>query len=117
MRLGTAVTKQTTQTKKGSPNAKAGRATFRFDKALSDLEALVEQLESGQLGLEDALNVFEKGVKLTRQCQQALDKAQQRVETLVAQHGLSATAEDEGDDEDVTETEDDDDNNNDDVVF
>ncbi|MEJ2755698.1 MAG: exodeoxyribonuclease VII small subunit, partial [Gammaproteobacteria bacterium] len=68
-------------------------------------------LESGQLGLEAAMDVFEKSVNLTRNCQQALDKAQQRVETLIEQHGLTTSEsehaeEGEGDDEDYEDDED-----------
>lgn len=68
--------------------AKAGRSA-RFDQNLEALETLVAQLESGDLGLEEALKLFEKGVKLTRNCQQALDNAQQKVEMLVAESGIA----------------------------
>ncbi|MEJ2680225.1 MAG: exodeoxyribonuclease VII small subunit [Gammaproteobacteria bacterium] len=90
---------------------KEDRSVFRFDSALTELEGMVEQLESGQLGLEVAMDVFEKSVNLTRNCQQALDKAQQRVETLIEQHGLTTSEsehaeEGEGDDEDYEDDED-----------
>ncbi len=54
-----------------------------FEQALAELEAVVERLERGDLPLEEALNVFERGVELTRHCQSALKAAQQRVEILV----------------------------------
>lgn len=80
--------------------AKGGRAA-KFDQNLADLEALVEQLESGDLGLEDALKLFEKGVKLTRNCQQALDNAQQKVETLIVESGITfSESEEDAEDED-----------------
>ena len=63
--------------------AKAEKAGERLEKSLEELEALVERLESGDLPLERALEEFEKGVKLTRQCQTALKAAQQRVEILL----------------------------------
>lgn len=53
-----------------------------FESQLQALEAIVEQLEKGELPLEDSLAQFEKGVKLTRECQQLLDKAQQKVAIL-----------------------------------
>ena len=53
-----------------------------FEQALAELEAVVERLERGDLPLEEALNVFERGVELTRHCQSALKAAQQRVEIL-----------------------------------
>ncbi|MDH5433463.1 MAG: exodeoxyribonuclease VII small subunit [Gammaproteobacteria bacterium] len=53
-----------------------------FESQLSELESIVEQLEKGDLPLEDSLKLFEKGVGLTRQCQQLLDKAQQKVSIL-----------------------------------
>lgn len=54
-----------------------------LEKSLAELEALVQRLEEGELSLEDALKEFERGVKLTRECQAALNEAQQRVEILL----------------------------------
>ena len=56
---------------------------MNFDSALEKLEALVEQLESGQLSLEEALQVFEDGVKLSLYCQQELRKTDGKVKTLL----------------------------------
>ncbi|SEQ74721.1 Exodeoxyribonuclease VII small subunit [Rosenbergiella nectarea] len=60
-------------------------STKSFEQSLSELEAIVQRLESGQLPLEDALNEFEKGVILARQGQQQLQQAEQRVQILLAQ--------------------------------
>lgn len=57
---------------------------LEFEQALAQLEKLVERLERGDLPLEEALKDFERGVELTRQCQNALKSAQQRVEILLA---------------------------------
>jgi len=54
-----------------------------LEKSLEELEALVERLEGGDLSLEDALKEFERGVKLTRECQGALKEAEQKVEILL----------------------------------
>lgn len=54
-----------------------------FEKSLDELETLVRNLEQGELSLEQSLSAFERGVKLTRACQQALKSAEQRVEQLV----------------------------------
>ncbi|WP_426415969.1 exodeoxyribonuclease VII small subunit [Aestuariirhabdus sp. LZHN29] len=56
---------------------------FAFEQSLAELEALVEKMESGELSLEQSLQAFEQGVSLTRECQQALTSAQQKVELLV----------------------------------
>jgi len=76
-----------------------------FEQALSELEALVERLEGGDLALEEALKLFERGVALTRHCQASLQAAQQKVEILLkrgAEAHPEAFAEDDGDeDEDV----------------
>ena len=53
-----------------------------FEQQLQALEKIVEQLEQGEMPLEDSLSQFEKGVKLTRECQQLLDQAQQKVAIL-----------------------------------
>ena len=61
--------------------------TFNLEKALSDLEALVEELESGDLPLDKAMKKFEEGIKLTRGCQAALKDAEQKVEILLKSAG------------------------------
>ena len=53
-----------------------------FEKALEKLEKTVEQLEDGQLGLEESLQLFEEGVKLARQCNRQLEDAQSKIEKL-----------------------------------
>jgi len=55
-----------------------------FEEALSELEALVDTLEKGELSLEDSLTAFERGIGLTRTCQKALDEAEQKVSILTA---------------------------------
>ena len=58
-----------------------------FERALSELESLVERLERGDLPLEEALKTFERGVELTRHCQTSLKAAQQKVEILLKRNG------------------------------
>ncbi len=58
-----------------------------FEKSLSELQALVEEMESGELSLDQSLAKFEKGVALTRNCQEALKNAEQRVNILLQKHG------------------------------
>ena len=53
----------------------ANKKAVNLEKTLADLESLVEELESGELPLDDAMKKFEKGVKLTRICQHALKEA------------------------------------------
>ena len=54
-----------------------------FESALEDLEQVVEQLESGELALEDSLAAFEKGVALVKYCNQKLNEVEKKVELLV----------------------------------
>jgi len=54
-----------------------------FESALEDLEQVVEQLESGELALEDSLAAFEKGVGLVKYCNQKLNEVEKKVEVLV----------------------------------
>ena len=54
-----------------------------FEEALQELEALVEQLESGELNLDQSLKQFQRGIELTRHCQGVLEQAQQTVEQLI----------------------------------
>jgi len=57
--------------------------TVDLEKAMRDLEQVVEQLESGDLSLDKSLKQFEKGVKLSRDCQAALSDAEQKVQILM----------------------------------
>jgi exodeoxyribonuclease VII small subunit len=61
--------------------------TDSFETKMSQLEMLVGQLESGDLSLDDAMKTFEQGIKLTRECQSALDQAEQTVQVLLGQPG------------------------------
>ncbi|HHH40189.1 MAG TPA: exodeoxyribonuclease VII small subunit [Sedimenticola sp.] len=56
--------------------------TPSFEESLSELESLVETLERGDLSLDESLKTFERGVELTRTCQQALQAAEQKVKIL-----------------------------------
>ena len=68
-------TSKKTTTKKARP--------LDFEKALNELETLVETMEQGDMSLEDSLKQFERGVELTRQCQTALKEAEQKVQILI----------------------------------
>ncbi len=63
--------------------AKKKPAEPALDEALAELETLVETLEGGELTLEDAMKQFERGVELTRYCQDALKDAEQKVDILM----------------------------------
>ncbi len=63
-----------------------------FEQALSELENLVEQLESGELSLDQSLQQFKRGVELTRHCQGILEQAQQIVEQLIDTNDESSAA-------------------------
>ena len=65
-----------------------------LEKALADLEKLVEDLESGDLPLEKAMKKFEDGIKLTRSCQSALKDAEQKVQILIDSAGGDEALED-----------------------
>ena len=55
----------------------------KFESALEDLEQVVEQLESGELSLEDSLAAFEKGVGLVKFCNQKLNEVEKKIDLLV----------------------------------
>ncbi|SEA45654.1 exodeoxyribonuclease VII small subunit [Microbulbifer marinus] len=65
----------------------AKKKSATFEEALEELEQLVERLEAGDLPLEEALADFERGVKLTRECQQKLASAEQKVKVLMEESG------------------------------
>jgi exodeoxyribonuclease VII small subunit len=70
------------------------KKNINLEKSLADLEALVEELESGDLPLDKAMKKFEEGIKLTRGCQVALKDAEQKVEILLKSAGGDESMED-----------------------
>jgi len=58
-------------------------AEKKFEAALTRLEDIVKQLETGDLPLEQSLKLFEEGIKLSRICHKRLDEAERRVEILL----------------------------------
>ena len=54
-----------------------------FESSLEALEKIVQQLETGDLALEKSLELFEQGIKLSRQCQERLNQAERRIEVLL----------------------------------
>lgn len=54
-----------------------------FESSLAELEKIVEQLEHGDLPLEESLKLFETGVKLSRECRERLSDAERRIEVLM----------------------------------
>ena len=61
-------------------------APKKFEDALTRLEEIVRNLESGDLTLEESLENFEEGMKLTKLCNDRLDSAQKKIETLLKDH-------------------------------
>ena len=57
--------------------------TINFEKTFTELEKLVKKMEGGDLSLEESLKYFERGMLLTKNCQQALNKAEQKVRILL----------------------------------
>jgi exodeoxyribonuclease VII small subunit len=58
-----------------------------FEESMAELEGIVEKLEKGQLSLDESLMLFEKGIKLVRECNDKLKNAQQKVEQLIEENG------------------------------
>ena len=58
-------------------------ATVKFEEALARLEAIVAELERGELPLEDSMRIFEEGMKLSKVCLKMLEEAERKVEILV----------------------------------
>ena len=63
------------------------KKTATLEESLTELEQLVSQLEQGDVSLEESLKAFERGVNLTRACQQALQQAEQKVQVLLEKNG------------------------------
>ena len=63
-------------------------AKKNFEDSLANLEKITEELESGDLGLEESLKRFDEGVKLAEFCNRKLDEAQQKVNILLKKDGI-----------------------------
>ena len=63
--------------------AETKKKPIDVEKSMAELEKIVEQLESGELSLDKSLKQFEKGVRLSRECQAALSEAEQKVQLLL----------------------------------
>ncbi|VAW82242.1 hypothetical protein MNBD_GAMMA12-1055 [hydrothermal vent metagenome] len=63
------------------------KSGFHFESSLQELEALVDIMEKGDISLEESLTHFEKGIKLTKACQKALQDAEQTVNQLLEKDG------------------------------
>jgi exodeoxyribonuclease VII small subunit len=68
-----------------------GKKQATFEQALKELETLAEQIERGEIGLEESIQKYEQGMKLVAQCRAILTRAEQRVQKL--QPGAEADAE------------------------
>ena len=64
-----------------------------FETSLAELELIVGKLEDGDLPLEDSLELFEKGIKLSRECRMRLTNAERRIEILMKNAGGDLVAE------------------------
>jgi exodeoxyribonuclease VII small subunit len=58
------------------------KAKFDFESALAELENIVASMESGQMSLDQALDRFQRGTELLRECQKTLNAAEQRIQIL-----------------------------------
>lgn len=67
------------------------KKTVDFEQSLAQLQSVVEQLEKGELSLEESLKQFEQGIVLTRDCQTALNHAEQTVKQLLERDGQALT--------------------------
>ncbi len=57
---------------------------MKFEEAVKELEKVVADLESGEKGLDESIALFEKGIKLSKECQKLLDNAEKKVRVLLA---------------------------------
>ena len=71
----------------------AADAPLDFEQSMKRLETIVEELESGELTLEDSISRYEEGIKLSRRLQQVLDESEKRIERLVEKEGAAPSTE------------------------
>ena len=79
--------------------ARKSEKTPPFEGSLRELETLVKKMEQGELSMEESLQHLERGIQLTRNCQQALKDAEQKVEILLKSAGGDSLEDFEADEE------------------
>ncbi|WP_200858778.1 exodeoxyribonuclease VII small subunit [Methylophaga lonarensis] len=79
----------------------AKRKKLDYEAAVAELETLVERLEQGDISLEESLKLYERGVLLSRDCQEALQAAEQKVQVLMQQAGQASLVDFETDNDDT----------------
>ncbi|MDN6294008.1 MAG: exodeoxyribonuclease VII small subunit [Alkalibacterium sp.] len=65
-----------------------------FDEAIKELETIVQKLEQGDVPLEEALDQFQEGIKLSRHCKSIVENAEKTVTTMVNENGTEELLED-----------------------
>lgn len=78
-----------------SSKKKPDLSTLRFEEAMEQLETLIEQIEEGEVGLEESIDAYQRGMGLLKHCRAVLDRAEQQIEQLTAEHDESAEEGDE----------------------
>ncbi|WP_448556198.1 exodeoxyribonuclease VII small subunit [Thalassotalea montiporae] len=78
--------------------AKKKLENLSFEEALGELDTIVQQLEQGELSLEESMAIFERGLKLSQLSQQKLQGAEQKVQMLINQNGQGTLTNFEQDD-------------------
>ena len=68
-------------------------AVIDFERAMGEIESLVQKMEMGEFSLEESIKQFERGMRLTRDCQRALVEAEQRISKLTVQDGVEVLQE------------------------
>ena len=79
----------------------AKRKKLDYEAAVAELETLVERLEQGDISLEESLKLYERGVLLGRDCQEALQAAEQKVQLLMQQAGQASLVDFETENDDT----------------
>ncbi|MEG0255815.1 MAG: exodeoxyribonuclease VII small subunit [Vagococcus sp.] len=74
----------------------AKEKTQTFEESMAELEVIVKQLETGEVPLEEALEQFQKGIKLSKQCQETLSKAEETLTKIMSDEGKEVPFEEVG---------------------
>lgn len=67
--------------------SKSRDKSVKFEDAISDLESIIERIESGEIGLEECIAEYERGMKLAGRCQEILDTVQKKIAELALEEG------------------------------
>lgn len=80
-----------TRARKDTAAEPEGEEAITFEQAVEELQALIDRIEQGEIGLEESVKAYQRGVQLLKRCRSVLDVAEQEIKQMTAEGEPKAT--------------------------